>query len=153
MHINNEELAEAAEDLGMSIKKSVALQAIHWRSRKLKGKIHIMLGEYEKALFELKLFTKRKFAEGHPMLSLKNDGFFDYGVALMETENFDEAVSAFESALDLDAAAGKNVNPKRLRYRGLAKHKAGKNGFKKDIKEAAELGDEEAAKLLKAFAG
>jgi len=152
VHIDNEEFQEAADSLDLSIKKSVALQAIHWRSRKLKGKIHIMLEQYEKALFELKLFTKRKFPEENPLNNLKNDGFFDYGIALMETENFDEAVSAFESALDLDASDGKVVNPKRLRYRGLAKHKAGKNGFKKDIKEAAELGDKEAAKLLKALA-
>lgn len=152
VHIFKEEFKEAAETLDLSIKKSVALQAIHWKSRKLKGKIHLMLSEYEKAIFELKLFTKRKFAEDNPNFNQKNDAFFDYGVALLEAEKFDEAVEAFESSIDLDSSEGKNVNPKKLRFRGVAKHKAGKNGFKKDIKEAAELGDKEAAKLLKEFA-
>jgi len=152
VHIKREEFQEATEAIGLAIKKSVALQAIHWKARKLKGKIHIMLKEYKKAQFELKLFTNRKFPEDHPMLPHKNDAFFDYGIALMELEEFDDAVAAFESSLDLDAADGKKVNPKRLRFRGIAKHKAGKNGFKKDIKEAADLGDKEAAKLLKALA-
>ena len=40
----------------------------------------------------------------------------------------------------------------QLRYLGIAKQKAGKNGYKKDIKEAAELGDATAAQLLKEFA-
>jgi tetratricopeptide (TPR) repeat protein len=149
VQIKKEEFAEAADSLGLAIKKSVALQDIHWRSRKLKGKIHNLIGEYEKAKFELKLFTKRKFPEDHPNNKLKGEAFFDYGITLMELEEYDEAVAAFESALDFDAANGKKVNPKRLRFRGVAKHKAGKNGFKKDIKEAADLGDKEAVLLLK----
>ncbi len=150
--ISKKEYAEATEALGLAIKKSVALQDIHWKSRKQKGKIHLQLKEYEKAKFELKLFANRNFPEDHPNYKLKNDAFFDYGIALMELEEYNDAVSAFESSLDLDAAAGKKINPKRLRYRGLAKHKAGKNGFKKDIKEAADLGDKEAKALLKQLA-
>lgn len=152
VHIRKEEFSEAADALGLAIKKSVALQEIHWKSRKQKGKIHLMLKEYEKAKFELKLFANRKFPEDHPNYKLKNDAFFDYGIALMELEEYNEAVLAFETSLDLDAAAGKKVNPKRLRFRGLAKHKAGKNGFKKDIKEAADLGDKEAKAYLKELA-
>jgi len=151
VQISKEQLSEAADSLGLAIKKSVALQEIHWKSRKLKGKIHLSLAEYEKAKFELKLFANRKFPEDHPNYKLKNDAFFDYGIALMELEEYDEAVLAFETSLDLDAAAGKKINPKRLRFRGLAKHKAGKNGFKKDIKEAADLGDKEAKAFLKAL--
>jgi tetratricopeptide (TPR) repeat protein len=152
VQIRKKEYSEATESLGLAIKKSVALQDIHWQSRKLKGKIHNMLSEYEKAKFELKLFTNRKFPEGHIHNKQKDDAFFDYGITLMELEEYNDAVEAFESALDLDATEGKKVNPKRLRYRGLAKHKAGKNGFKKDIKEAADLGDKEAVLLLKELA-
>lgn len=152
VQIKKEELTEATESLGMAIKKSVALQDIHWQSRKLKGKIHLMLAEYEKAKFELKLFTNRNFPEDHSNHKLKNDAFFDYGVTLLKLEEHNDAVLAFESSLDLDAAQGKKVNAKKLRFRGLAKHKAGKNGFKKDIKEAADLGDKEAKSLLKSLA-
>ena len=152
VQIHKEEFANAADSLGLAIKKSVALQDIHWKSRKLKGKIHNLIAEYEKAKFELKLFTNRKFPEDHIHTKIKDDAFFDYGIALMELEEYNEAVVAFESALDLDAANGKKVNPKRLRFRGVAKHKAGKNGFKKDIKEAADLGDKEAVLLLKDLA-
>ena len=57
-----------------------------------------------------------------------------------------------ESSLDLEKGNDAVTNAEKLRYRGLAKQKAGQNGFKKDIKEAANLGDAEAAELLKTIA-
>ncbi len=152
VHYKKEELEEAIENLGMAIKKSVALQAIHWKSRRLKGKLHLSLEQYKEAEFELKLFNKRVFPPDNPLNKYKSEAAFEYGLTLLELDQPESAMEAFEKSLDLDEAEGRGVDPKKLRYRGLAKQKAGKNGYKKDIKEAADLGDKEAVKLLKAFA-
>lgn len=152
VHIHNDDKVEAIEALGFAIKTSVALQAIHWKSRRLKGGLHLDLGEFEKAEFELKLFTKRKFDETNPNYIWNKFGFFIYGKTLVGLEKYNEAVEAFEHALDIDHEQENLPDSVILRFRGLAKQKAGQNGYIKDIKDAAEMGDKEAAELLKAIA-
>ncbi len=152
VHLKKNELEEAIENLDSAIKKSVALQAIHWTSRRLKGKVHLRLEQYEKAEFELKLFTKRKFEKNNPNNKWKRDAFFDYGKVLLGLNEFAKAVEAFERSLDIDKGNDTISPAEKLRFRGIAKQKAGQNGFKKDIKEAANLGDKEAVELLKSIA-
>lgn len=152
VYIRKNELEEAISALDLAIKKSVALQAIHWIGRRLKGKLHLRLEQFEKAAFELKLFTKRKFKSDNPNFLWRREAFFDYGRTLMGLEDFAGAVEAFESSLDIEDGNDKISGAERLRHRGIAKQKAGQNGFKKDIKEAANLGDKEAEKLLKSIA-
>jgi len=143
---------ETLENLQLAIKKSVALQSIHWNARRNKGKIHLELKQYPEADFELKLFCKRKFTEDNPNFLWKREGHFLYGKVLMGLEQFNDAVNHFESALDLENGNDKIPQAEMLRYRGMAKQKAGQNGYIKDIKDAAELGDKAAAKLLKEIA-
>jgi len=150
--IHKAELEEAIENLDLSIKKSVALQAIHWTSRRLKGKMHLRLEQYEKAKFEYKLFTNRKFDANNANCLWKREAFFDYGKVLLGLGEFAAAAEAFEKSLDIEKGNDSISNGEKLRYRGIAKQKAGQNGFKKDIKEAASLGDKEAKKMLKSFA-
>ena len=152
VHLSKKEYQEATENLQMAIKKSVALQKIHWRSRRIKGKTHLLLEQYKEAEFELKLFTKRKFPEGNPNIMWQRDAFFDYGKVLLNLEDYAGAVEAFEASLDIEEGHDKIKDSEKLRYRGIAKQKAGQNGYKKDIKDAAELGDKEAKKMLKAIA-
>ena len=152
VYIKKNELENAIEALDMAIKKSVALQAIHWTGRRLKGKMHLRMEQFDKAEFEYKLFTKRKFASDNPNFLWRREAFFDYGQVLMGLEDYAGAVDAFEAALDMEEGHDKIPGAEKLRYRGLAKQKAGQNGFKKDIKEAASLGDKEAEKLLKSIA-
>ncbi len=152
VYIKKNELENAIESLDMAIKKSVALQAIHWTGRRLKGKMHLRMEQFDKAEFEYKLFTKRKFASDNPNFLWRREAFFDYGQVLMGLEDYAGAVDAFEAALDMEEGHDKIPGAEKLRYRGLAKQKAGQNGFKKDIKEAASLGDKEAEKLLKSIA-
>ena len=147
-----EKYSEAIEDLSMAIKKSVALQSIHWKSRKLKGKIHLKLEELKEAEFELKLFTNRNFPKDNPNWMYKREGFFEYGLVLLGLEKFDAAVESFEKSIDFEDGFDKIKDAEKLRYRGLAKQKAGQNGYIKDIKDAAEMGDKEAVKILKAIA-
>ena len=152
VHLSKKEYEEAAENFGMAIKKSVALQAIHWKSRRMKGKMHVKMKQFKEAEFEMKLFTKRKFDEDNPNFLWKREGFFVYGKILLELEEYAAAAEAFESSLDLETGKDKIKDSEKLRYRGIAKKAAGQNGYKKDIKDAADMGDKEAVKLLKAIA-
>jgi len=151
-YTQQEQFEEAIEDLSMAIKKSVALQAIHWKARKLKGRLHLKLEQYNEAEFELKLFTNRNFPKDNPNYMYKREGFFEYGQVLLNLEKFDLAVEAFEKSIDFEEGFDKIKDSEKLRYRGLAKQKAGQNGYIKDIKDAAEMGDKEAANILKAIA-
>ena len=151
VHIIKEDYQNAIQDLDLAIKKSVALQPIHWSGRRTKSEVHIKLGEFEKAAFELKLFTRRKFTPDNPNLAWKRWAHFNYGIVLLELEDYDSAIENFEKSLDLEEGNDNIPDAEKLRYRGIAKQKAGQNGYIKDIKDAAELGDKEAADLLKAL--
>lgn len=148
VHLLNEEWEGAAADLDQAIKKSVALEKIHWKSRRLKGMCHINLKQYAKAVFELKLFTHRKFTEDDPNSFWKRLGFFNYGRALLELEEYQDALAAFSEAFEMEQVDDGIEISEILRYRGLSKKMAGKNGYIKDIKEAAKMGDKTATKLL-----
>lgn len=150
--IHEEKIEEALETLQLAIKKSVALQHIHWKARRTKGKLHVDLEQYDKAEFELKLFAGRKFGAESPNFLWNRFGHFMYGRTLYELGKFSEAVTQFELALDIDEGNDNIPKAEQLRWRGLAKQQAGQNGYKKDIKDAADLGDKEAASLLKAIA-
>ena len=80
----------------------------------------------------------------------------DWGpTGLLEGTDDDSAsttIEAFEASLDIAEGIDKIPDSKKLRYRGLAKQRAGQNGYIKDIKEAADMGDKEAADMLKAIA-
>ncbi len=152
VHISRDDLDSALSDLEMAIKKSVALQPIHWKGRRTKSEIHIKRKEFDKAAFELKLFTKRAFTRDNPNYLWKRWAFFQYGIVLLELEDYDQAITVFEKSLDMTEGKDKISDAEKLRYRGIAKKKAGKNGYIKDIKDAADLGDKKAADLLKALA-
>ena len=149
VHIKDKEYQDAVDNMGMAIKKSVALQTIHWQARRTKGKIHLLLKQYKEAEFELKLFTKRKFDEDNPNFLWKREAFFEYGKTLLKLEEFAAAAEAFEMSLDIEKGKDRIKDGEKLRYRGIAKKAAGQNGYKKDLKDAAEMGDKEAVKMLK----
>jgi hypothetical protein len=50
--------------------------------------------------------------------------------------------------MDIESGNDKISIAKQLRYRGIAKQKAGQNGYKSDLKAAAEAGDKVAIKML-----
>lgn len=143
---------EALESLELAIKKSVALQSIHWKARRTKGKIHLELKQYEKAEFDLKLFANRKFTEDNPNYQKNKEGHFLYGQTLLALDKNIEAIEQFELAANIEESKKTIPDAKIMRFRGLAKQKAGKNGYIKDLKDAAEMGDAPAAKLIKELA-
>ncbi len=149
IHMLREEWALAIENLEESIKKSIALQTLYWKSRRLKSECHIVLKEWQKAAFDLKLFTNRNFAKDDPNRFWLRWAFYQYGLVLMTLEEYGEALKAFDKATGFPNTEDGVNEADILTQRGLAKQKAGKTGFKKDIKEAAAKGGLKAKNLLK----
>lgn len=149
VHVMEENYPDAIADFDLALKYSVALQNVYWKSRRLKGYCHIQLEQYEKAVFDLKLFTNRSFAEGHYLNDWKRWSYFYLGQAYLELEKYNEALEAFDKSIEMENGFDKIPEAMKLRCRGIAKQKAGKNGYIADIKKAADLGDKEAKGLLK----
>jgi len=148
--VTEENWEEAIADFEQAIKLSVALQPIYWEARRKKSVCHMHMKQFEKAEFDLKLFTKRKFDDKNPNLPFKPWSFYQYGEVLMELEKYEEALEAFEQASADDVPEINDVpKSKIIRLRALAKRELGKNGVLADLKQASELGDKIAKKLLK----
>ncbi len=143
---------DAAENFDLATKSALALQPIYWIARRLKATSHIKMRDFEKAEFDLRLFTKRKFNPDDPNYEHRQWAFSQYGMVLLELGKHEEAIEAFDQALNTgDKKTGK-VRAGQLLNRGIAKHKAGGSGYLSDWKEAAHLGDSKAKKLLEVHA-
>ena len=145
------DIKAAITDLEMIPKKSIPHQSIYWSARRLKGECHLKLEQYQKAVLEYKMVTKRQFVETDPNYKWRKVAFSNYGKALMEVGEYSLAIDAFNEALAIEAAENKD-HAEHLLYRGMAKQKAGETGFVNDFKEAANMGSEKAAELLEEFA-
>lgn len=153
VRVKDQDLRGAIEDLENAIKTSIPHQPIFWSARRLKGELHLHLGEFQKAIFELKMVTKRPFKENDPNLKWQKNAFFNYGKALFEVGEYGEAVKAFNQTFDLGEERRESPSKaEQFLNRGLARQKAGETGYISDIKEAAELGSEKAVELLGALA-
>lgn len=153
IYILKGELDKAVQDLDHCIKKSIPLQSIYWKSRRIKGECLAKNGDFKGASLEFKLFTVRKFAAGDSNNKWKKYVFTKYGQTLLELGNFQEAVTAFNEAVKLEQDTAEKVEESDpLLYRGIALQKAGKKGFVKDWKQAAKLGSEKALALMEEYA-
>lgn len=139
----------AIADYELTLKLSVALQPIYWKARRRKGVLLYEQGNYEKAAFDLKLFCNRKFKKENPNYNWKKYTMYYYGCTLIEMEEYEDAVKIFDEALLITDNFEKIKDREFIRNRGYAKHKAGKNGYLKDLKEAISLGDKKAEAILK----
>jgi tetratricopeptide (TPR) repeat protein len=149
IHMMKGEFEEAIENLEEAIKKSIALQTLYWKSRKLKADCHIERKEWAKAAFDLKLFTNRKFDKSDPNLFWMRKAWFQYGQVLLELNENVDAINAFDKALQTEGKDDGIDEAEILTFRGQAKQKAGKSGYIKDIKDAADKGGKKAKTLLK----
>ena len=143
-----EDWENAIKNYDITLKNTVALQPIYWKARRQKAYCHIQLKQWEKAAFDLKLFTKRPFDTDNPNYPWLKQAYYQYGMVLVELENYDEALASLDAAVNLPAHSSVS-DAELLRYRGIAKQKIGKNGFIKDLKDASDLGDKIATTLLK----
>ena len=148
VQIIQDDLEGAVTDLEQAIKKSIPLQAIYWKARRLKAECHMQLGDFDKAIFDLKLFTKRKFDRNNPNFMWRKKAFFNYGKALLETGDYPDALKAFNMAAEIEEGHDPTPQADELLYRGIARKHVGETGFEKDWKAAAGLGSVKAARLL-----
>jgi tetratricopeptide (TPR) repeat protein len=147
--IRRNDIRGAIADLEMALSTSIPHQPIFWSARRLKGECHLHLGEFQKAIFELKLVTKRNFFEDDPNYKWQKNALFNYGRALFEVGEYKEAVAAFDKMSEYDVQREESPSKaEQLFNRGLARQKAGESGFVNDFKEAAQLGYVKAASLL-----
>jgi len=148
LRLKMDDRKQATEDLAAAIKGSLPLQPMFWQARRIKGECHLKLKEYEEAAFELKFVTKRKFSKEDPNFKWRKRAFFNYGRALFELGQHEEALQAFDHALQIKKSEKDVPASELLLYHGLALQKSGKSGFKKDWQDAAAQGSEKAAELL-----
>lgn len=153
IYIHQNELDKAIDDLQMAIQRSIPLQPIYWKSRRLKGELHLRLEDYKAAIQEFKLFTTRKFLVTDSNFKWRRRTLFNYGKALLATGAYKEAVNAFnESFATETSVSGDLTDAELLLYRGMALQKAGQAGYLKDWKAAADKGSKRAAELLETAA-
>ena len=141
-------LKGAINELEQVIKKSIPLQPIYWKARRMKAECLMQTGDFKTAIFDLKMFTNRKFDKSNPNYMWRKKAYFDYGKALLEVGDYSEAVKAFNAAAEIEEGHDPTPEADELLYRGIARKQAGQSGFVKDWKAAEKLGSKEAAKLL-----
>ncbi|TXB61439.1 tetratricopeptide repeat protein [Phaeodactylibacter luteus] len=151
IYIARESYAEAISDLDRAIKNSIPLMPLFWQARRIKGECHLEQEQWDKAEFELKFVTKRAFTPEDANFKWRKRALFNYGKALYELGKYPEALKALDEAAKIETDR-KDVPKSDLQlYRGMAMKKAGKEGFKKAWKEAANSGSKRAAELLQAI--
>ena len=150
-HMINKDYQKAVDDFDMATKKSIALQSIYWKARRLKAHCHIEIKQFDKAAFDLKLFANRAFPKDNHNFKWKSYIWYRYGRVLMELDENQEAIKAFDKSLEERSESDKIPDNEKYFYRGVAKKKGGKNGSIKDIKMSKELGFKNADAVLKSL--
>jgi len=152
VYIHKDDFKGAIADLEQAIKNSIPLQPIYWVARRLKADCHLKIEDYNGALPDLKFYSSRKFKAEDPNFLMKRGVSFKYGKVLLETGNFQEALTVFDSVLEMKEGNDKISESDKILYRGIARKKAGKTGFLKDWQQASKLGSTEADQLIKEYA-
>ena len=140
VYIVQDKFQEAIDQLELACKKSLALQSIYWKSRRLKAECHMKLKQWEKAEFDLRLFSKRNFEKTDENYGYRRHAFYHYGLTLMELKRFPDAIAAFESALEINEGIDNIPKEDMYFYLGSSKKLGGKTGYTKDFKKATEMG-------------
>ena len=137
----------AISDFESCCKFAIAWQSVYWRSRRKKAEAHIKLKQFDKAEFDLRYLTNRKFNENDPNYSWVRWSHFQYGKVLAKLDRPEDAVKQFDLAIKLPSK-GRVPDKSILFTRGDVKQKAGFSGFKADFTAAADLGHKTAQNRL-----
>ncbi|MEL7120640.1 MAG: tetratricopeptide repeat protein [Bacteroidota bacterium] len=150
VHIVREEYDNAIVDLEMASKRSIPLQPIYWAARRMKSECHLAIEDFSGAARELKFFTDKVFDKENPNYKWRKKAYLDYGKALLSLKEFDKALDCFKCGLDIEKIREKDdqFNADIVFYRGMTLKEAGKDGFQKDIREAASMGSKKAEEVL-----
>jgi len=143
------DLEAAVKDLDSTIKMSIPLQTIHIKARKLKTETLKKMGQIEKTEGDLRFLSNRKFDKTDSFYPFLQQTCFEYGKVLLKVDKPVDALVAFEKAMVIEVPKKNAVKESELLlHYGVALQKAGKKGFKKNWKSAAELGSKKAKALL-----
>jgi len=147
---NENNIEDAVESFTQTVKKSVPLESIHWRGRLRKADCLIELGEWDKAAFELKFFSRRKFETTDSNYRRRPRALSMYGKVLYEMGEYQESIDFIDQAIDL--LEEENMKEfdigEAYYYRALSKKELGIKDFESDMKTASEQGSEKATAVL-----
>ena len=89
---------EALADFQTAINNAAPYEPIFWTARRVKGECHFEQNELEKAIFELKLVTKRPFKETDPNFPFRKKAWLTYSAVLTAAGKDAEAKLAIKEA-------------------------------------------------------
>ncbi len=144
----NNDLKGAIDDFDHAIKKSIPLQPIYWKSRRLKAECHLKLNDRAGAVNDLKFYSVRKFKTDDSNILWQRYITYQYGRVLLDLNEPEQAIAAFTKALNIEVGVEHAPAAQIYLYRGDARKKAGKTGYLKDWQEALKLGEKEAKERI-----
>ena len=101
VRIIEKDFVSAIKDFDITLKNSIPHQPIFWKTKRIKGECHLILGEYKMAILELNPVSKRVFKEEDNNFGWQRKVWFNLGQAHLGEENFKEAIIALEKAKGL----------------------------------------------------
>jgi tetratricopeptide (TPR) repeat protein len=138
----------AVEDFDLTLKNSLALQPIHWLARLRKGECLVHLKKYSEALRELNLFMARRFDEADPNYHRRGRASYLQGKALLGLNDPAGAIDAFDRAMAMQIGEDQRSEIESLLHCAIAKRQIDRPEDTHDLYTAAQMGSEEAARLL-----
>ena len=138
----------AVADFDQAVKRSLALQPLHWLARLKKGESLFHAKKFQEAAAELRLYLRREFTEDDPNFTRRRRAHYLLGKALLALNDAPAAVEAFDQTLATPSGIELVPEVDGLLQRAIAKHRAGKPEFTHDLQAAADMGSTEAARLL-----
>ena len=138
----------AVTDLDQAVKRSLALQPVHWLARLKKGESLFRAKRFTEAAQEMRLYLQRNFTEDDPNFPRRRRAAWFLGKALLEMNDARAALDAFDQTLGMSAGVEFVPDADGLLYRGIAKRQVGRPEFAHDLEAAAQMGSEEAGRLL-----
>lgn len=123
-----------------AMKLSIPREDVYWNIRYFRGLAGVKIKDWDIAIRDFKFFLKKTFGEGDRNRMLVRSAWFYYGYALLEKEDYKTAANAFDQSLNISYGSDVISEGQKLYYRGLARQKAGLNGFEEDLKVASEQG-------------
>ena len=138
----------AATNFDATIKRSLALEPVYWLARLRKGECLFHSKRFEEAVKEFRLFLKRSFTQDNPNFQRRRRALMLLGKSLVELDQIDEAIEVINQALAIKDGAEYAPEADGLVTRAKAKRKSGTAEFTADLMSAAEMGSDEANRLL-----
>lgn len=132
----------AIQDFESAIKRSIALQPIHWLARLKKGESLFHAKKFQEAAAELQLHQRRAFCESDPNHSRRSRTAILLGKALVAMQDVDGAMHAFQQAKGL--CSGQTLRPSDA----TLLHRVETPDFMKHLKAAVRVNATEAVRML-----